>query len=451
MTVPVPANESPERGNLKRIRQSSDVCMVVKNQLWNDARVKKEARTLHQMGLRVTIIAYPEQGCPAREDWDGISILRVPRSGSLKATFRRVLDSAEGESRGPATRLVTALRRNPVKRLLGQLFHSLLHMSRLLWHALGTGATVFHAHDLDTLPVCAMAAFLTSGRLVYDSHELWLGSRRHLLETTSPYMRLERLTESLIAPLADAVIAVTPGRGEVMEGMYPNMPRPWLVPNYPPLMPRVPRNEEVRRSLGVWEEPEFLFLYQGILGLHRGLEELIEAAASLRGLPVHIGFVGHDRSRGAIPSCVQESETADMITFHPPVPSEELPLITGSADCGLLLFQGSCLNHTYSLPNKLFEYMMAGLPILGCDLPEISRVIKNHDCGILVDSTDPSSIAEGMRKMAEDPQEAAAMGQRGYHAAREYYTWDRSALALRELYSGILGRVLPHPTVGDNE
>jgi glycosyltransferase involved in cell wall biosynthesis len=234
-----------------------------------------------------------------------------------------------------------------------------------------------------------------------------------------------------------------------MKEMYPDMPPPVLVANYPTLLPEKLRSGEVRRSLGVCAEPKFLFLYQGILGLHRGLEELMEAAVLLRGLPLHIGFVGHDRSGGAIPCYARERDIGDMITFHPPVPSEQLPDITASAECGLLLFQGSCLNHTYSLPNKLFEYMMAGLPILGCDLPEISRVIERHRCGILVDASDPASIADGMRRMAADPELAAAMGRRGYEAARENYTWDRSATALHCLYSEVLGRVLPSAPAGE--
>lgn len=419
--------------------------MIVKNQLWNDARVKKEALTLSRMGLAVTIIAYPEEGCPEREDWNGISIIRVPRSGALKARLRNVLDSCEEGERTLLGRFVEALRRNPLKKFLGQLFHSLMHQARLLRHALSTGADVYHAHDLDTLLVCAAAAFLTSARLVYDSHELWLESRRHILETSRPFRALERWAEELLVPVADAVIAVTPGRARVMREMYPNMVEPDLVPNYPPLSGRTEKDGQVRRSLGASGGHCFLFLYQGILGLHRGLEELVDAAALLRGLPLHIAFVGHDRSRGIIPEYAREREAGDMITFHPPVPSEELPGITASADCGLLLFQGSCLNHTYSLPNKLFEYMMAGLPIVACDLPEISRVVREHGCGVLVDAEDPASIADGIGRMAANPDDAARMGASGYMAAREHYNWYNSALSLHSIYSRLLESRLPLP------
>ncbi len=429
----------------------TDVCMVVKNQLWNDARVKKEAQTLSDSGLSVTIIAQPEAGSPETEIWGSIRIQRVQQSGNLKSSFRRILDTSEGNGARKGSRLVATLRKNPVKRFLGDLFHTSLYDAKLLQHALRTNAEVYHAHDLDTLAVCAAAAYINNGRLVYDAHELWLESRRHLLETSRPFMILEKLTESLLAPIADAVIAVTPGRANVMREMYPTMAVPDLVVNYPLMTPVAPRQEDVRRKLGVKNEPCFLFLYQGILGLHRGLEELIDASIMLRGLPVHIAFVGHDRSGGVITQYAEEKNAGDMVTFHPPVPSEELAGITGSADAGLLLFQGSCLNHTLSLPNKLFEYMMSGLPVIACDLPEISTVINRHGCGILVDSSDPPSIANGIRQMASDPVEAKAQGERGYDAASTDYIWNQSARILRELYMRVLEEELHSLPVGDTQ
>ena len=425
--------------------------MIVKNQLWNDARVKKEAQTLSDIGLAVTIIAQPEAGCPASEDWGAIRILRVPESGDLKTSFRRILDTSEGDRESKGAKIIAAVRRNPVKRFLGDFLHLVLYQTRLLRYALKTNARVYHAHDLDTLAVCAVAAWISNGKLVYDAHELWLESRRHLLETSRPFMILEKLTESLLAPVADAVIAVTPGRADVMTEMYPTMAVPDLVVNYPPLAPAAPRQEEVRRKLGVSKEPCFLFLYQGILGLHRGLEELIDASIMLRDLPIHIAFIGHDRSGGVIRQYAEENNAGDMVTFHPPVPSEELPDITGSADAGLLLFQDSCLNHTLSLPNKLFEYMMSGLPVVACDLPEISYVLHRHDCGILVDASDPASIAKGMRQMVSDPAQAAAQGERGYEAASTNYIWNRSASVLRELYMRVLEEELQSPPVGDTQ
>lgn len=416
--------------------------MVLKNQLWNDARVKKEAITLAGTGLKVTILCQPEEGVPRSEEWGKISVLRIHRSGKFKAAFREALDSAgdtaDTEKKNFTTGFVSTLRRNPVKRFLGDLLHSTLYQARLLYHALLTGADVYHAHDLDTLSVCAAAAWLTGTSYIYDSHELWLESNRHLAEPSRFVQLMDELTEKSLITGAAAVIAVTPGRASVMRSMYRRMVEPILVANYPPVADPYPCDIETRISLGALDESCFLFLYQGVLAPKRGLEQLIDAALMLRGLQIHVAIVGHDVSGNTIRTYAEEKSAEDMVTFHPPVPSEKLHEITGSADAGLLLFQDSCLNHNLSLPNKLFEYMMSGLPVLACSLPEISEVIVRHDCGCLIDASDPVSIADGMRKMAADKKEAAKQGKRGYKAARSMYTWDNSAEVLKELYRNVL-------------
>jgi glycosyltransferase involved in cell wall biosynthesis len=416
--------------------------MVVKNQLWNDARVKKEALTLAGAGLSVTILCQPEAGAPSTELWNGIEIVRVPRSGRLRGSIRRALDAAEKGS-GAATRaapgILARIRRNRLRRTLGDLLYAFLYQARLLRAALAAEADVYHAHDLDTLAVCAVAASARGAKLVYDSHELWLESTRHLSETPQPFRLLEKLTEKFLAPRADEVISVTPGRSAVMERMYPSMPVPFLVPNYPPLVVPAERSTEIRKELGVVEEPCFLFLYQGIICHQRGLEQLLAASAHLRGSPVRISIVGHDASGGAIRRLAEELGVLDMVFFHPPVSSEQLHRLTGSADAGLILFQGNCLNHTLSLPNKLFEYMISSIPILSCDLPEIASVLAEHGNGVAVDASDPSAIARAMLQMAGDPAAAAEMGRRGREAAASLYTWSRSEEALLELYSGLTG------------
>lgn len=410
------------------------ICMVVKNQLWNDARVKKEALALAGAGHTVTIISSPEPGAPERETWNGIRIVRLPKSGKLKAAVRRALDSAELK-RG----FLGRTRVNPLKQSLGNLFHSILYQRRLLREALATKADVFHAHDLDTLAVCAAASVLRRAKLVYDSHELWLESTRHLEATDGLFRVLERAAEKLIAPRAHAVISVTPGREKVMTDMYRGL-KSWIVPNYPPVVALGERNPGTRVLLGVPSEEYFLFLYQGILCMHRGLEQLIEASSLLGDSPIHIALVGHDASGGAIESYARKRGAPGRITFHPPVPSEELHRYTSSADGGLLLFQGSCLNHTLSLPNKLFEYMMASVPILACDLPEITELVSRHSCGMTVDATSPEAIARGMISMASDAAAARAMGERGRRAALENYTWDASSKVLLSIYENIGSR-----------
>jgi glycosyltransferase involved in cell wall biosynthesis len=121
----------------------------------------------------------------------------------------------------------------------------------------------------------------------------------------------------------------------------------------------------------------------------------------------------------------------------PPVPSEKLPELTADADVGLILFRNTCLNHYYSLPNKLYEYMMAGVPIIASDLPEIARVIREYDIGRLVDPDDPSSIAAAIRGMAADRGALAESGRRARQAALAHHTWAVQEAVLLDIYSNL--------------
>lgn len=408
---------------------SARVCMVVKNQLWNDARVKKEASSLAGAGHRVTIVCRPEEGAPGRECRDGVSIIRVPASGGLKSRVRRVLDGASKQDG-----ILARARRHPLKTALGGLFHSCIYQRRLLAAALGARADVYHAHDLDTLAVCWAAAKLRRAGLVYDSHELWLESARHLYETEQPFRFLERATEKLLAPRAHGVIAVTPGRARVMERMYPSMKKPLVVPNHPFPEALPERDPVIRKALGAEGDHTFLVLYQGVVSRHRGLDKLVRAVLLLGESPVRVAILGHDASGGGIRRMAEEAGVLSRLTLHPPVPSEELPRYTASADAGLILFRRDCMNHILSLPNKLFEYMMASIPVIACDLPETGEVLSAHDCGLTVDAEDPAAIARAMEELASDRERAAAAGLRGRAAALKNYTWDRAERTLLELY-----------------
>lgn len=121
---------------------SGDVCMVLKRRLLNDARVKKEAYTLSETGLNVTIICQPEEVDADSEERGEIRIRGVPESGKFKAALRGILDSFENttvmKKKMGVAGFVSSLRRNPVKRFLGDLLHSTLYQMRLLYHALRT-------------------------------------------------------------------------------------------------------------------------------------------------------------------------------------------------------------------------------------------------------------------------------------------------------------------------
>lgn len=414
--------------------------MVVKNRLSTDARVKKEAAALAGDGWRVTVIAMPEKGSPERETRGGIGIIRPPVYSPRKQRLRERVSGASGpEDPSLRARVLRGIRKDPLRRFVADLQRDIPWELRLRRAAIETGADVYHAHDLDTLEICGIAAESTGAGLVYDSHELWLESSRFLI-ATNPLNRLRlRRIEGRYLPRADAVIAVTPLRGREMRRMYPAMKRLEIIENAPEILSEPPAPGRLRRMTGI-EDDRLIALYQGVLCPERGLEELLAAAGMCRRRDVMFVIVGMDSWNGTLQRMARDAGLSDRVVFLPPVPSEELPELTVDADMGFILFQNTCLNHYYSLPNKLYEYMMAAVPVIASDFPELSRVIGETGCGITVDPESPGAISSAVDSLAADPDGRRAMAAAGRSAALEVYNWEPQKEKLMELYSELAER-----------
>ncbi|MBD3370377.1 hypothetical protein GF402_08455 [Candidatus Fermentibacteria bacterium] len=136
------------------------VCMVVKNQLWNDARVKKESRTLRDAGYSMTIIAKPEPEAPYRETVDGITVIRPEKDSAFRRRLRSsVISASERDETGPMTRLIQALRRSPLRRALTDIKRDIPFEYSLYRTAAAVEADIYHSHDLDALLICVGAIF----------------------------------------------------------------------------------------------------------------------------------------------------------------------------------------------------------------------------------------------------------------------------------------------------
>lgn len=408
--------------------------MVVKNRLSNDARVKKEMKALAEDGWRVTVIAMPEKGAPPRESKGQVTIIR-PRIYSRKKELLRekvARVSARGDM-SPRARLLRSIRSNPLRRFVADLQRDIPWELRLRKAALEARADVYHANDLDTLEICGIAAAKNGARLVYDSHELWLQSSRYLT-ATNPLnrIRLRRIERRYVRD-ARAVIAVTPMRGEEMRRMYPEMGRLEIIENAPEPLDTLPARGTLRRLAGIGDE-EPIALYQGVICPERGLEELIQAAALAVDTKLRFVIIGMDAWNGTLQQMADEAGLSHRITFLPPVPSEELPRITVDADMGFILFRNTCLNHYHSLPNKLYEYMMAGVPVIASGFPEMKRVIAGTGCGITVDPESPEEIFLAAKKLAENPEERERMSKAGRKAALTTHNWTAQRKKLISLY-----------------
>jgi glycosyltransferase involved in cell wall biosynthesis len=374
--------------------------MLVRNPYTHDSRVEKEARTLVGTGHRVTIVADAGPGLPARERRDGAEIHRVAR-------------------RGPS--------------VLGLRF--VLHEWRLARRLRALRPTVLHAHDTNALVPVALTARRLGIKYVYDAHDLWLGRPRR--GRGRLYFALSQLyhglVERLLIPHAAATITVSPPIVEHLRRRY-RLRVVHLVPNYPEVGPPVERRELRGLPGGDAIDPNRpIVLYLGGLMGGRGLEQLVDAIGLLP--DVQLVMLGTGAERGRL--LERAAARGASVVVLPPVAPELVEAYAASADVGVSPIVPSCLNYRYSLPNKLFQYMAAGIPVVASDFPQVREVVEGSGAGVVVDTTRPEAIADGIRRVLGDLTVAAAMGARGRAAVEDRYNWSSSAAALREAYGAV--------------
>ncbi|HET6495184.1 MAG TPA: glycosyltransferase family 4 protein [Thermoleophilia bacterium] len=420
------------------------VCMFVYNNMLHDARVRKEARTLTEAGYQVTVVAIHEPGRTLREERvDGFRIVRQSRSilgvsrREIMALVRRrpatlVTPKArpQGQAAAPSRRSGIAGRvishLESVIRLAVYPLRRVLVFERFVRAGLRTRADIYHAHDLNTLFMAWTASRLRRTPLIYDTHEV---------ATDRADMKLRwwaALLESVLIRRTDRAICTTATRAEFTRKRY-NIPMPTVLRNLPAYVEPEPSglvHERLRLS-----PLEKIVLYQGGIQPQRGLEQLLVAARDIRGGVVV--FLGSGRLKPQLVEEVKKLGLTDVVRFHDAVPVAELPAWTACAYVGLQILQNTCFNHYSSLSNKLLEYMMAGIPVIANDLPEMRRVIEDTGAGFVVDASDPKAIASAVNEILADPARRDQMSEAA-KAARRRYSWETEEHILTKLYAQLL-------------
>ena len=363
--------------------------MVAFSDLSFDYRIYREATCLGRAGHAVSIVA-PDfgRGIP---DWEGIDIRPVPTD--------------------PGTSLRLAYPRFWIRA-----YRLLVRM----------GADAYHAHDLDSLWPAARAARRRDAALVYDSHECWIEQSslvgRPLVR--SFWARLERR----LVPQVDRTITVSSSIVRWFGEQY-GLEEVALVRNLPPYRAPVP-SQRIRTELGL-DPNRAVVLYQGGFLTENGLAEQILAAAGLAGAALVL--IGDGPCEAELRALVAREGLEEQVYFIPRVPFGELHSYTCSADVGLCLIKGTGRSFYYSMPNKLFEYLMAGLPVLASDFPEMRAVIDESSAGQVADPRDVPGIRRCLADLLSDPDRRSEYRHAALEAARNY-NWEREAPTLTRLY-----------------
>lgn len=227
-----------------------------------------------------------------------------------------------------------------------------------------------------------------------------------------------------------AVITVSDGIADLLQERLALSRRPTVVRN----IPERAKEEtpfDLRAEFNLCKEATIFVFIGGIIP-HRGVENILSA---LPHMPpeTYVIFLGQRSLPAWILPKLPEGMN-DRLRFKPPVPPREVPLWAASADIGLVATENSCLSHMHSLPNKIFEYIQAGLAVVVPDLPEMSRVVGEHGCGRTFLSGDASALAAVMAELASDRGQLARL-KIAAREARRQLVWENESEKLVALYA----------------
>lgn len=451
------------------------VALLVYNQVSTDNRVLKTAATLREHGAEVLIVGSARPGFPAGPDvvGDALAIQRAPDFvladllPGLARTVRQIREVRAVVAEPAATPVVDApVTEGPVTdapvtdapvadrpaavpmsrragRVVGDLWMRLYQVVRLLWFWGGTirvlrawRPDVVHANDGNTLAPALVLRARVGAQIVYDAHELWTRRNVRRDRVLAPFV--EAVTEWFGARAAAGVITVSPSIVTWMRRRFRLRTDPTLVRNIPHRVGPVPRRADGRlRELAGLTSADRVIGYCGGVTTGRGLEETLQALTELDDR-THLVMLGYgDPGYVAGLLALARAQGVDRrVHLVGPVPGPEVPAALADADVSVVYVRPICLSYRYSLPNKLFESIHAGLPVVAADLPDTAAVVRRYGVGDTFSPDRPHELATAIeRVIAEESRYRAAAT-----AAADDLDWSREAERLVALYARVLRR-----------
>lgn len=365
------------------------VIVSVINDLVTDQRVKRTCQTLTDLGFYVLLVGRVLKTSMPMDE-------RPYQTRRMKLLFTR-----------------------------GPLFYACYNL-RLFFLLLFKKPDLLVANDLDTLLPNYLISKIKGIPLVYDSHEYFtevpeLVNRRGVQKT---WKRIE----SWIFPKLKDVITVNDSIASLYEKDYGIRPKVVRNVSFKRELVKIPS----RKSLDLPEGKNILILQGSGINIHRGAEEMVEAMQFVEGAILLV--VGGGDVITILKEMVKEMNLEDKVLFKPKQPYAQLLYLTSVADLGLTLDKDTNINYKYSLPNKLFDYIQARVPVLASPLPEIKKIIDQFKIGDYIQTHEPKKIALKVSKIFAN-QEVLAEWKKNCNFAASQLNWEKEEQVLKEVFS----------------
>ena len=308
----------------------------------------------------------------------------------------------------------------------GFLFYASYNL-RLFFFLLGRRYDLYLSNDLDTLLPNYLICQWRKKPLVYDAHEYFTGvpeiQSRPFVKWV--WTRLERW----IFPKLKHVVTVNNSIAQLYEKEYGILPK--VVRNISDS--RLPNTLSSREELELPEDAYILINQGAGINMDRGMEEMIQALCLL---PDHyfLLLVGKGDVIESLKSMVMELSLAERVKFVPPQAYLKMLQYTMVADCGISLDKALSPNYRYSLPNKLFDYIKCGIPVMGSNVVEVANIIKAYGIGEVCEEVKPELIAETVLKISSNVRSDY---EEGLQLAALENNWESERKVWEELFRSL--------------
>ena len=358
------------------------------NDLVTDQRVNKSCLALQKAGYEVLLVGRQQRKSPPMDE-------RPYASHRMRLLFEK-----------------------------GPLFYAEYNI-RLFLFLLFHRANLLLSNDLDTILPCYFVSRLKRQKLVFDSHEYFTETPE--LVNRPRVQRVWKRIEGFVVPKLDEMITVCDSIADLFREKYGV--KCHVIRNIPPRKALPPKGD--RLALGLPTDKHLLILQGSGINIQRGAEELVQAMALLD--DCFLMIIGGGDVLSILKQMVEELKITERVRFFPRMPYQQMMTYTQLAELGFCLDKDTNLNYRFSLPNKLFDFIQAGVPIVASHLTEIEKIIRQYNLGLFIENHEPETIANTIREALSD-EERRGQWKRNLALAAQDLCWENEEQKLLEIY-----------------
>ena len=286
-------------------------------------------------------------------------------------------------------------------------------------------AIVSVINDLDTILPNYIISRLKGSKMLFDSHEYFTETPE--LVHRPKVQKVWKRIEGYVVPKLDEMITVCDSIADLFREKYGV--KCHVIRNIPPRKALPPKGDKT--ELGLPTDKHLLILQGSGINIQRGAEELVQSMALLD--DCYLMIIGGGDVLPLLKQMVEDLKISDRVRFFPRMPYQQMMAYTQLAELGFCLDKDTNLNYRFSLPNKLFDFIQAGVPIVASHLTEIEKIIRQYDLGLFIENHEPATVAATIREALSD-EARREQWQRNLAVAARDLCWENEEQKLLEIY-----------------